>query len=82
MGEPIVNKVAKSPLINFDLEEWIPKGQRTLVDLSKWLEDGFLLREKPFREALKQEDCQYIKIIILPLTVLQTLFYPLGQLFW
>ena len=56
MGEPIVNKVAKSPLINFDLEEWIPKGQRTLVDLSKWLEDGFLLREKPFREALKQED--------------------------
>ena len=56
MSSSIVNKVAKSPLINIDLEEWIPEGQRTLIDLAQWLEQGFLLREKPFREALKQED--------------------------
>jgi hypothetical protein len=56
MGGSIVNKVAKSPLINIDLEEWIPKGARSTVDLAQWLEEGIILREKPFREALKQED--------------------------
>lgn len=56
MGGSIVNKVAKSPLINIDLEEWIPKGIRSTVDLAQWLEEGIILREKPFREVLKQED--------------------------
>ena len=56
MGAQIVNKVAKSSLINFDLEEWIPQGNRSQIDLSQWLEEGFILREKYFREALKKED--------------------------
>lgn len=56
MEDPIVNKVAKSPLINIDLEEWKPVGQRTVVDIVQWLEQGFLLREKPFRAALKLEN--------------------------
>ena len=56
MGGSIVNKVAKSPLINIDLEEWIPKGIRSTVDLAQWLEEGIILREKSFREVLKQED--------------------------
>ena len=38
MSSSIVNKVAKSPLINIDLDEWIPEGQRTLIDLAQWLE--------------------------------------------
>ena len=46
MGGSIVNKVAKSPLINIDLEEWIPKGIRSTVDLAQWLEEGIILREK------------------------------------
>ena len=56
MAEAIVNKVANSVLVNFDLEEYIPMGTRTFIDLSQWLEQGFLLREKPFREALKKHD--------------------------
>ena len=56
MADTIVNKVANSVLVNFDLEEYIPKGTRTFIDLSLWLEEGFLLREKPFREALKAHD--------------------------
>ena len=56
MEETIVNKVAKSPLINIDLEDWIPEGQRTLIDLSQWLDEGLILREKPFRELLNQEN--------------------------
>jgi hypothetical protein len=56
MSETIVNKVAQSALITFDLEEHIPKGTRTLIDLAQWLEGGLLLREKPFREELKGHD--------------------------
>ena len=56
MDDSIVNKVSKSPLINIDLEEWVPEGQRSKVDLAEWLEEGIILREKSFREALKQED--------------------------
>ena len=52
MSEKIINKDANSVLVNFDLETYIPKGSRTFIDISQWLEQGFLLREKPFREAL------------------------------
>ena len=56
MSETIPNKVANSVLVNFDLESYIPKGSRTFIDISQWLEQGFLLREKPFREALITHD--------------------------
>ena len=56
MSETILNKVANSVLVNFDLESFIPKGSRTFIDISQWLEQGFLLREKPFREALITHD--------------------------
>jgi hypothetical protein len=56
--EEIVNKVANSVLEVFDLEDYYPKGTRTQIDISQWLLDGFLLREKDFREALKNHDWQ------------------------
>ena len=56
MSETILNKVANSVLVNFDLESYIPKGSRTFIDISQWLEQGFLLREKTFREALITHD--------------------------
>ena len=56
MAEEIVNRVAKSPLITFDLEEFFPEGQRLRLDMSQWLEQGFILREKEFRLALKSFD--------------------------
>ena len=52
MSEKIINKVANSVLVNFNLETYIPRGSRTFIDISQWLEQGFLLQEKPFREAL------------------------------
>jgi hypothetical protein len=54
--EEIVNKVASSTLVVFDLEDYYPKGIRTQIDLSQWLIDGFLLKEKDFRESLKNHD--------------------------
>lgn len=56
MEGEIVNRVTKSPLITFDLEEHYPEGERKTLDLSQWLEQGFILREKEFRAALKSFD--------------------------
>lgn len=53
MKEEIVNRVAKSPLVTMDLEALYPRGPRHVIDLSQWLEEGLILREKAFREALK-----------------------------
>ncbi|MEY2963559.1 MAG: hypothetical protein RL754_820 [Bacteroidota bacterium] len=47
----IVNKVAQSPLITFNLEDYLPSRKEDL-DLSTFLEGGFILREKAFREAI------------------------------
>jgi hypothetical protein len=54
--EEIVNKVANSVLQVFDLEDYYPHGIRVQVDISHWLIEGFLLKEKDFREHLKNHD--------------------------
>lgn len=54
--EEIVNRVASSALEVFDLEDYYPAGRRVLVDLSQWLDQGFILREKEFRSALQSHD--------------------------
>ena len=54
--EEIENKVANSVLEVFDLEDYYPKGIRAQIDISQWLLEGFLLKEKDFREHLKNQD--------------------------
>ena len=56
--EEIVNKVAASALEVFDLEDYYQVGIRTQIDISQWLYEGFLLKEKDFRDALKNHDWQ------------------------
>jgi hypothetical protein len=58
MEDEIINKVATSKLEVFDLEDYYPKGIRSQVDISQWLIEGFLLKEKDFREHLKNHDWQ------------------------
>ncbi|MEP0264834.1 DUF2480 family protein [Dokdonia sp.] len=50
--DEIVNRVANSKLITFDLEDLYASGERITIDISQWLEEGFLLREKSFRESV------------------------------
>lgn len=59
--EEIVNKVAASVLEVFDLEDYYPEGPRTQIDIAQWLFEGILLREKPFRESLKEHDWSQYK---------------------
>lgn len=56
MSDEIVNRVANSGLVNFDLEAYYPKGQRQIIDLKDWLFEGLILKEKDFRQAVKDYD--------------------------
>ena len=49
----IVNKVAASTLVTFDLEEFFVPGERVLLDIKDQLFQGLMLREKDFREFIK-----------------------------
>jgi hypothetical protein len=52
----IVNRVAKSPLVTFDLEEFHHPGKRVMLDISELLYQGLILKEKDFRNHVKNTD--------------------------
>lgn len=52
----IINKVAQSPLITIDLEDFYTDGERVLYDLKNNLYEELILREKDFRQFLKTHD--------------------------
>jgi hypothetical protein len=54
--EQIINKVINSGLITFDLEDLYHKGERVIYDLKDNLFMGMILKEKDFREFLKNYD--------------------------
>lgn len=54
--EEIVNRVAKSPLVSVDLEEYMHQGETILFDLKEVLFQGLVLREKDFRAFIKEND--------------------------
>lgn len=56
MSEPFINKVADSGLITLDLEKWYPREQTAVFDMKDYLFMGMILKEKDFREALKNID--------------------------
>jgi hypothetical protein len=49
----IINKVAQSPLITFNLEDYLPTKTAAL-DLVSLIEHGGILRETEFRATLKK----------------------------
>lgn len=56
MKDEIINRVANSKLITIDLEDFYPEGKRVLFDIKDWLFEGFVLREKDFREHVSEFD--------------------------
>lgn len=54
--EEIVNKVAKSGLITIDMGELYTPGERVLIDIKDQLWKGMVLREKDFREYIREND--------------------------
>ena len=64
----IKNKVAESGLVNFDLSELSPKGKRIGIDLKDFLFMEMILKEKDFREALKNLDTSGYRDKIVAIT--------------
>ena len=58
MSETIVNRVAESSLTTVDLETFYPSGELMVFDLKDYLFMGLILKEKDFREALKNLEWQ------------------------
>ncbi|MCO6358387.1 DUF2480 family protein [Roseivirga pacifica] len=56
MEREIINRVANSPLITIDLEDFYHSGERVQYDIAENLFQGLILREKDFREFIKEHD--------------------------
>lgn len=54
MPDEIINRVANSKLVTIDLEDFYPEGKRVLFDIKDWLFEGFVLREKDFRQQVSE----------------------------
>ncbi|MCF6350714.1 MAG: DUF2480 family protein [Flavobacteriaceae bacterium] len=61
MHKEIVNRVSNSKLVTIDLEEFYPLGERILFDIKKWLFEETVLKEKDFRESVKNHDWSQYK---------------------
>ena len=56
MENEIINKVASRGIITIDLEEYYQKGERKIIDIKDQLFQGLILREKDFREFIKNNN--------------------------
>ena len=55
-NKPLVNRVANSNLITIDLEDYFPLQPIQEFDMKDYLFQGLILKEKDFREALKNHE--------------------------
>ena len=56
MDEVFVNKVSESGLVTLDLEDFYPKEETAIFDMKEYLFMGLILKEKEFRETMKNLD--------------------------
>lgn len=68
MDETFVNKVAESGIITLNLEDFYPKEAVAVFDMKDHLFMGLILKEKDFREALKNLDTSIYENKIVALT--------------
>ena len=68
MEGEIKNRVANSGLVTIDLEDFYPNGKRVELDISQWLFEGGILREKNFREVVKNHDWKQYQDCYIALT--------------
>jgi hypothetical protein len=66
--EIIINKVENSGLITFNLEDYYAKGDRVLLDIKNQLFQGLILKEKDFREFVKNHEWQQYQDKFLAIT--------------
>lgn len=67
MDKPLINRVAQSSIHTFNLENYYPKQEFISFDLKDYLFQGLILREKDFRNALKEYNWEKVngKIVLV-----------------
>ena len=58
MEEAFVNKVSESGILTLDLEDYYPRDEIMVFDMKDHLFMGLILKEKEFRETLKNLDIE------------------------
>lgn len=59
MDNQIINRVTASPLVTFDLEELYVPGDRMIFDMKDFLYQEIILKEKDFRQHIKNHDWHF-----------------------
>jgi len=59
--DEIINRVAQSQLMTFNLEDYYPEGKREILDISGWLYEGLILKEKEFRATIESHNWEQYK---------------------
>jgi len=77
MDEVIINRVANSGLVTIDLEDYLPKEPIEVFDLKDHLFKGLILKEKDFREALKNFDWEIYRNKYVAITCSADAIIPL-----
>ena len=61
MENEIINKVDQSGLLQIDPEQYYVAGERELLDLTPWLFENVILKEKIFREHIQTHNWSFYK---------------------
>ena len=82
MDDVIVNRVANSGLVTIDLEDFLPKEKIEVFDLKDHLFRGLILKEKDFREALRNFDWEIYRDKYVAITCSADAIIPLWAFMW
>ena len=77
----IINKVANSGLVNFDISDLVPKGKRLGIDIKDFLWDRMILKEIDFREKIKNIDEEIYKDAYVYIYCSEDVIIPLWAYF-
>jgi hypothetical protein len=77
MSEPIINKVTESGIITLNLESYLPGEIITVFDIKDYLFMGMILKEKDFRQSLKELDTNKYQNKIVAVTCSADAIIPL-----
>lgn len=76
MSDEIVNKVANSGIVTIDLEEYYQNGERVLFDVKPLLFQELILKEKDFRDYIKNNDWSVYKNKFVAITCTNDAIVP------
>ncbi len=76
MADEIINRVEGSGIVSIDLEEFYPQGERVLLDVKPLLFQELILKEKDFRDFIKNEDWSKYKNKLVAITCTNDAIVP------